>query len=128
MGGNIGVPVLALAPFKAGRAYVLEVSSYQIDLAPSLKATVGILLNVTEDHLDRHGTMERYAAIKERLAADVEKNGTAIIDIDDAYTRAAADRIRTRGQECRPRFRRVVSARRIFRAREPHHARRRRQG
>ncbi len=98
MGGNIGVPVLALAPFKAGRAYVLEVSSYQIDLAPSLKATVGILLNVTEDHLDRHGTMERYAAIKERLAADVEKNGTAIIDIDDAYTRAAADRIQRAGK------------------------------
>ena len=98
MGGNIGVPVLALAPFKAGRAYVLEVSSYQIDLAPSLKATVGILLNVTEDHLDRHGTMERYAAIKERLGADVEKNGAAIIDIDDAYTRAAADRIQRAGK------------------------------
>ena len=98
MGGNIGVPVLALAPFKAGRAYVLEVSSYQIDLAPSLKATVGILLNVTEDHLDRHGTMERYTAIKERVAADVEKNGTAIIDIDDAYTGAAADRIQRAGK------------------------------
>ena len=68
MGGNIGVPVLALEPFKAGRAYVLEVSSYQIDLAPSLKPTVGILLNVSEDHLDRHGSMENYAAIKERLA------------------------------------------------------------
>ena len=56
MGGNIGVPVLALAPFAAGRVYVLEVSSYQIDLAPSLEPTVGILLNVSEDHLDRHGT------------------------------------------------------------------------
>jgi UDP-N-acetylmuramoylalanine--D-glutamate ligase len=98
MGGNIGVPVLALAPFNGGRAYVLEVSSYQIDLAPSLKPTVGILLNVTEDHLDRHGTMERYAAIKERLAADVETNGTAVIDIDDAYTRAAADRIQRGGK------------------------------
>ncbi|MGC1694375.1 MAG: Mur ligase family protein, partial [Pseudolabrys sp.] len=61
MGGNIGVPVLALEPFAKDRAYVLEVSSYQIDLAPSLKPTVGILLNVTEDHLDRHGTMENYA-------------------------------------------------------------------
>ena len=62
MGGNIGVPVLALEPFAPGRAYVLEVSSYQIDLAPSLKPTVGILLNVSEDHLDRHGSMENYAA------------------------------------------------------------------
>ena len=98
IGGNIGVPVLALAPFRTGRAYVLEVSSYQVDLAPSLAPTVGVLLNVTEDHLDRHGTMERYAAIKERLPADVENNGTAVIDIDDAYTRAAADRIQRSGK------------------------------
>jgi UDP-N-acetylmuramoylalanine--D-glutamate ligase len=98
MGGNIGVPVLALAPFRAGRTYVLEISSYQIDLAPSLNPTVGILLNVTEDHLDRHGSMERYAAIKERLAACIENNGTAVIDTDDAYTRAAADRIQHSGK------------------------------
>ena len=57
MGGNIGVPVLALETFAPGRAYVLEVSSYQTDLAPSLRPTVGILLNVSEDHLDRHGTV-----------------------------------------------------------------------
>jgi UDP-N-acetylmuramoylalanine--D-glutamate ligase len=93
MGGNIGVPVLSLEPFTAGRAYVLEVSSYQIDLAPSLNPTVGILLNVTEDHLDRHGTMERYAQLKERLAAGTEAGGTAVVDIDDPYTRAAAGRI-----------------------------------
>jgi UDP-N-acetylmuramoylalanine--D-glutamate ligase len=93
MGGNIGVPVLSLEPFTAGRAYVLEVSSYQIDLAPSLNRTVGILLNVTEDHLDRHGTMERYAQLKERLAAGTEAGGTAVVDIDDPYTRAAAGRI-----------------------------------
>ena len=72
MGGNIGVPVLALEPFAPDRVYVLEVSSYQIDLAPSLHPTVGILLNVSEDHLDRHGTMENYAALKERLVAGVE--------------------------------------------------------
>ena len=99
MGGNIGVPVLALEPFKAGRAYVLEVSSYQIDLAPSLKPTIGILLNVSEDHLDRHGSMENYAAIKERLPANVEQGGTAVIDVDDAYTRAAAERIERAGRK-----------------------------
>jgi UDP-N-acetylmuramoylalanine--D-glutamate ligase len=98
MGGNIGVPVLALEPFKPGRAYVLEVSSYQIDLAPSLNATVGILLNVTEDHLDRHGAMENYAVIKGRLPAKVEAGGTAVVDVDDAYTRAAADRIERVGK------------------------------
>jgi UDP-N-acetylmuramoylalanine--D-glutamate ligase len=98
MGGNIGVAALSLEPFRAGRAYVLEVSSYQIDLAPTLNPTVGILLNVSEDHLDRHGTMERYAQIKERLAAGVEKGGTAVIDIDDPYTRAAAERIDRTGK------------------------------
>jgi UDP-N-acetylmuramoylalanine--D-glutamate ligase len=97
LGGNIGVPVLALETFAPGRAYVLEVSSYQIDLAPALKPTVGVLLNVTEDHLDRHGSMENYAGIKERLVASVEEGGTAVIGVDDAYTRAAADRIERAG-------------------------------
>ena len=99
MGGNIGVPVLALEWFKAGRAYVLEVSSYQIDLAPTLQPTVGILLNVSEDHLDRHGSMDNYAAIKERLAASVEAGGTAVIGVDDPYTRAAAERIERAGKK-----------------------------
>jgi UDP-N-acetylmuramoylalanine--D-glutamate ligase len=93
MGGNIGVPALALEQFAPGRCYVLEVSSYQIDLAPSLKATVGILLNVSEDHLDRHGSMENYAALKTLLVASVEQGGSAVIGVDDRYTRAAADRI-----------------------------------
>jgi UDP-N-acetylmuramoylalanine--D-glutamate ligase len=94
MGGNIGVPVLALDPFAPNRVYVLEVSSYQIDLAPSLHASVGILLNVTEDHLDRHGSMENYAAIKERLATDAD---TAVIGVDDEWTRVAAERIARAG-------------------------------
>jgi UDP-N-acetylmuramoylalanine--D-glutamate ligase len=93
MGGNIGVPVLALEPFAPRRCYVLEVSSYQIDLAPSLKATVGILLNISVDHLDRHGSMENYSALKTLLVANVEQGGTAVIGVDDRYTRAAADRI-----------------------------------
>jgi UDP-N-acetylmuramoylalanine--D-glutamate ligase len=98
MGGNIGVPVLALEPFKTGRVYVLEVSSYQIDLAPSLKPTVSVLLNVSEDHLDRHGSMEHYANIKQRLAANIEQGGAAVINVDDEYTRAAAERIERSGK------------------------------
>src|SRR6185437_4770602 len=97
MGGNIGVPVLALAPFAANRVYVLEVSSYQIDLAPSLNASVGILLNVTEDHLDRHGTLANYAAIKGRVPAQVESGGTAVVGVDDDWTRAAAEAIARAG-------------------------------
>jgi UDP-N-acetylmuramoylalanine--D-glutamate ligase len=92
------VPVLALEPFEPRRPYVLEVSSYQIDLAPSLKSTVGVLLNVSEDHIDRHGSIENYAAIKERVPANIERGGTAVIDVDDVYTRAAADRIERAGK------------------------------
>jgi UDP-N-acetylmuramoylalanine--D-glutamate ligase len=98
MGGNIGVPVLELAPFVDQRIYVLEVSSYQIDLAPSLRATVGILLNVSEDHIDRHGSIENYAALKSLLPASVETGGTAVIGVDDRYTRDAADRIERAGR------------------------------
>jgi UDP-N-acetylmuramoylalanine--D-glutamate ligase len=99
MGGNIGVPVLALDPFARGRVYVLEVSSYQIDLAPSLRPTVGILLNVSEDHLDRHGTMENYVALKTLVPACVEVGGTAVIGVDDRYTRDAANRIERAGRQ-----------------------------
>jgi UDP-N-acetylmuramoylalanine--D-glutamate ligase len=99
MGGNIGTPVLALGPFAEKRVYVLEVSSYQIDLAPSLRPTVGILLNVTEDHLDRHGTIENYAVIKARLPEGVEHGGAAVIAVDDDWTRAAAERIEGAGRK-----------------------------
>jgi UDP-N-acetylmuramoylalanine--D-glutamate ligase len=99
MGGNIGVPVLALEPFAPGRVYVLEISSYQVDLAPALKPTVGILLNVSEDHLDRHGTMENYAALKMLVPASVEVGGTAVIGVDDRYTREAAGRIERAGKK-----------------------------
>jgi UDP-N-acetylmuramoylalanine--D-glutamate ligase len=98
MGGNIGVPVLALEPFAARRTYVLEISSYQVDLAHSLHATVGVLLNVSEDHLDRHGAMENYAALKMLVPAAVEKGGTAVVGVDDRYTREAAIRIGRAGK------------------------------
>ncbi len=91
VGGNIGTPILALNPPDQSRVHVIECSSYQIDLAPSLDPSVGILLNVTPDHLDRHGTMENYAAIKARLvhAADL-----AVVGVDDAFTRAVAAELR----------------------------------
>jgi len=88
VGGNIGTPVLALAPPAQERVHVVECSSFQIDLAPSLNPSAGVLLNVTPDHLDRHGTMENYAAIKARLVA---KADLAVIAIDDDISRAIAD-------------------------------------
>jgi UDP-N-acetylmuramoylalanine--D-glutamate ligase len=94
MGGNIGLAILSLEPPKPARTHVIEVSSYQIDLAPTLKPTVGILLNVTPDHLDRHGAMDNYAAIKERAVANAD---VAVIAVDDDYTRAIAERRETTG-------------------------------
>jgi UDP-N-acetylmuramoylalanine--D-glutamate ligase len=91
VGGNIGTPMLLLASFAPGRHYVVECSSYQIDLAPSLDPTVGILLNITPDHLDRHGTIENYVAIKARLPAGSQK---AVVSIDDDYCRAIAEDLR----------------------------------
>ncbi len=90
LGGNIGTAILSLQPPAQGRVHVIECSSFQIDLAPRLDPSVGILLNVTEDHLDRHGTLKDYAAIKERLVANA---GTAIVGVDDNWSQAVADRI-----------------------------------
>ncbi len=83
LGGNIGKPVLELDPPAYKPAYVLEVSSYQIDLTPSLAPEVGVLLNITPDHLDRHGGLAGYAAAKRRLFKGQLPDDTAIVGIDD---------------------------------------------
>ena len=93
LGGNIGTAILSLAPPQTGQVHVIEVSSYQIDLAPSLDPSVGVLINVSEDHLDRHGTLAHYAAVKERLVAGVQEGGTAIVGVDDNLCAAVADRL-----------------------------------
>jgi UDP-N-acetylmuramoylalanine--D-glutamate ligase len=69
MGGNIGLPILAQDPLPEGGVYVLELSSYQIDLTQSLDCDVAVLLNITPDHLDRYESFEAYAASKARLFA-----------------------------------------------------------
>lgn len=93
MGGNIGVPVLDLPPPAAGRIHVVECSSYQIDLAPSLAPSAGLLINVTPDHLDRHGDLARYAAVKERLVAQAE---VALVGVDDEPCREIYARLKGR--------------------------------
>jgi UDP-N-acetylmuramoylalanine--D-glutamate ligase len=98
MGGNIGTAILSLEPPRKGRVHVIEMSSYQIDLTPSLDPTVGILLNISEDHLDRHGTLANYAAVKERLVTGVQAQGAAIVGVDDGFCRAIADRIEQSGR------------------------------
>lgn len=95
LGGNIGRAILSLEPPRTGRFHVIECSSFQIDLAPSLDPSIGVLLNISEDHLDRHGSMPAYARIKERLVASSK---TAIVGVDDGWSQAIADRIQRAGR------------------------------
>jgi UDP-N-acetylmuramoylalanine--D-glutamate ligase len=99
MGGNIGVPVLALEPPAPNRIHVLELSSFQIDTTPTLNPTVGVMLNLSPDHLDRHGTMARYGAIKQRLVQGAE---AACVGIDDPAAKAIADVISDAVGEAEP--------------------------
>ena len=92
MGGNIGRAILTLEPPARDRFHVIEMSSFQIDLTPTLHPTVGVLLNITPDHLDRHGTIENYAAVKRRL---VEGAHRAVVGVDDKYSVAIAKEIET---------------------------------
>ena len=80
MGGNIGLPILSQNPLPEGGVYVLELSSYQIDLTKSLDCDVAVLLNITPDHLDRYDGFEAYAASKERLLLMQSKSHHAIVD------------------------------------------------
>jgi UDP-N-acetylmuramoylalanine--D-glutamate ligase len=93
LGGNIGTAILSLQPPAGDRVHVIECSSYQIDLAPSLDPSIGVLINLSEDHLDRHGSMEHYAAVKERLVAGVPSDGTAIVGVDDKWCARIAARL-----------------------------------
>ena len=85
IGGNIGVGVLGLEDTHAGAVYVLEVSSYQLDLTHSFKPEVAVLLNLSPDHLDRHGDMAGYVAAKRRLFANQDTGDTAVVGVDDAW-------------------------------------------
>ncbi len=85
VGGNIGLGVLGLEEMHGGAVYVLELSSYQLDLTSSLKADAAVLLNISPDHLDRHGGMEGYVAAKRRVFLNQTKGDTAIIGVDDTW-------------------------------------------
>ncbi|WP_269713665.1 UDP-N-acetylmuramoyl-L-alanine--D-glutamate ligase [Caulobacter sp. NIBR2454] len=85
IGGNIGYGVLGLEDMHGGAVYVLETSSYQLDLTSSLKADAAVILNISPDHLDRHGGMEGYVAAKRRILLNQDKGDTAIIGVDDPW-------------------------------------------
>lgn len=98
LGGNIGRPVLDLEPGPGDRTFVLELSSYQLDLAAELACRVGVLLNLTPDHLDRHGTFAAYVAAKRRLFELQPKDGIAVVGVDDSPSRELADGLEAEGR------------------------------
>ncbi|MGZ8363984.1 MAG: UDP-N-acetylmuramoyl-L-alanine--D-glutamate ligase [Caulobacteraceae bacterium] len=85
VGGNIGFGVLGLEEMHGGAVYVLELSSYQLDLTASLKPDVAIILNLSPDHLDRHGGMDGYVAAKRRILLNQGKGDTAVVGCDDPW-------------------------------------------
>ncbi len=92
VGGNIGTGVLALDPLPEGGVYVFEMSSFQLDLTKAFNADIAVLLNITPDHLDRHGDMAGYVAAKKCLF-DMQTSGDAVISIDDEASAMIADSI-----------------------------------
>jgi len=103
MGGNIGLGVLDMPDFASsenqdGKIYVLELSSYQIDLTPSLRPTAAGLLNISPDHIDRHGTVEHYAEVKAKIFDNLEAENLAVISFDDLYCQQIALSLSTKSE------------------------------
>jgi UDP-N-acetylmuramoylalanine--D-glutamate ligase len=93
VGGNLGTPVLTFEPLGEGGIYVLEMSSYQLELVPSVGFNVAVLLNVTPDHLDRHGGMDGYIQAKRHIFQHPKRSHTAIIGVDDEHCRKVYDEL-----------------------------------
>ena len=88
IGGNLGMPACGLQPLGPEGTYILEMSSYQLELTFSITFDVGVLLNLSADHIDRHGSMEGYIAAKRQIFHRQTKPRTAVIGVDDDYCRA----------------------------------------
>ena len=96
MGGNIGLPILSREPLPEGGVYVLELSSYQIDLSHSLACDVALLTNLSPDHLDRYDGFAGYSASKARLFSLQHRDQVAIVAVDDDPSKMIASRINHR--------------------------------
>src|SRR6185437_3369660 len=94
IGGNLGPPALGLAPLGADGTYVLELSSFQLELVTTLSFDIAVLLNITPDHLDRHGDMAGYIAAKKRIFARQTADAIAVVGVDDDICRDLADGLR----------------------------------
>src|SRR3984957_3596948 len=97
VGGNLGPPGPGLKPLGTGGTYVLEMSSFQLELLDTLAFDIAVLLNIAPDHLDRHGDMAGYVAAKKRIFAGQRNDATAVIDKDDATCRDITAELRRAG-------------------------------
>lgn len=86
VGANIGKPVMSLPEIESGRSYVLELSSFQLDLAKTLRVNTAVLINLSPDHIDRHGGMEGYVAAKKRIFLNQTRDDAAVVGVDDAWS------------------------------------------
>jgi UDP-N-acetylmuramoylalanine--D-glutamate ligase len=96
VGGNIGRGALDLAPLGAGGIYVLELSSYQLELLQTFRAHVAVFLNITPDHIDRHGDMAGYVAAKQHIFDRQQPGDCAVIGVDDEPSRRVYDELSRR--------------------------------
>ncbi|HEX8375231.1 MAG TPA: UDP-N-acetylmuramoyl-L-alanine--D-glutamate ligase, partial [Geminicoccaceae bacterium] len=97
-GGNIGEAVFDLDLGPETRVLVLELSSFQLDLCERLRPRVAVWLNLTPDHLDRHGDLDGYARAKRRIFAGQGDGDTAVVGVDDAPSRGLADELAAQGR------------------------------
>ncbi|HLY56143.1 MAG TPA: UDP-N-acetylmuramoyl-L-alanine--D-glutamate ligase [Stellaceae bacterium] len=97
VGGNLGIPVLTLPRLGPGGCYVVEMSSFQLDLVDETRFDVAILLNITPDHLDRHGDMAGYVAAKRRIFRHQDATTTAVVGVDDPESASIAESLRREG-------------------------------
>lgn len=98
VGGNIGIGVLALSAPTPDAVYVVEVSSYQLDLTTGFAPDVAILTNITPDHLDRHGGMDGYVAAKARLFRNLSSWATALVGVDEEAGMTVAETLGARAR------------------------------
>ena len=100
IGGNFGVPVMDLDYVEDGGVYVIEMSSYQLDLIDKFKCDISVLLNITPDHLDRHGGMKGYIKAKKNIFRNMDEESSAIISLDNEYTAEIYEELITKSNIC----------------------------
>jgi len=99
VGGNIGVSALSLEKLGADGIYVLEMSSYQLEITASITFDIAVLLNVTPDHLDRHGGMAGYIAAKRRIFERQKSPQVAVVGVDDEITAGICAELQRKGDQ-----------------------------